>query len=111
MPKVTLTAKEKLLLDFQKCDSKYNRLWEQLTNIILFILASAVAYVIGYVQVNTNTYLSLQDSLRASNLLNFVTKILIASGAILSIGIGFLLAHLISAGLHIHKIMREQEIN
>lgn len=108
MLKVKLNEKEKLQLNFEKSNSKYNRLWEQLTNIVLFILASAIAYLITYLQINTNTYPTLEANIRASNLLNIATKILLAAAIIIAVGVGFLLAHLISAGLNVHKIMREQ---
>lgn len=45
-----LTAKEKLPIKYDKLNTKYNRLWEQSTNIILFIIASIVAYSIVYIQ-------------------------------------------------------------
>ena len=47
---MSLPVNERLQIKYDKLNTKYNRLWEQTTNISLFILASVVAYSIAYTQ-------------------------------------------------------------
>lgn len=42
----------RIQIKYDKLNTKYNRLWEQVTNIGLFVLASVIAYSIAYLQYN-----------------------------------------------------------
>jgi hypothetical protein len=46
---MSLTIEDKVPIRFERLNSKYNRLWDQLTNICIFVFGSLVAYSIAYI--------------------------------------------------------------
>ena len=89
-------------IKYDKLNSKYNRLWEQCTNIILFIFASIVAYSIAYLEYSEN-----------KGFVIFLAKIIIPV-VIISIPIllvlGGLLALLFNTGQQVRNLLKENKI-
>lgn len=89
-------------IKYDKINTKYNRLWEQLTNMSLFILASFVAYSIAYLQDNT------------INVAVFLTKIIIPLLVVLiflTLTFGILLTLLVQTGKKLHDFLKSNKIN
>ena len=87
---------EKINLTFERYNSKYNRIWEQLTNIILFTFASIVAYLIAFLGYkNEPEYITIFTS---------VTYILLVMFIFIAFGMGILITHLVNCGKKVHSI-------
>ena len=88
-------------IKYDKINTKYNRLWEQLTNMSLFIVASFIAYSIAYLQDNT------------VSITVFLTKIIIPLLivlSILSLTFGILLTLLVQTGKKLHDFLKSNAI-
>ncbi len=99
----TLMKKEQQIdIKFEKYNSKYNRIWEQLTNIAIFVLTTISGYLIAIsaIRKDINTILTLEQ----------VNYILLSIGILLGISCGILISHLVSARKEIIKIVQENKI-
>lgn len=94
----------KLQIRYDKLNTKYNRIWEQLTNIGLFVLASFIALAIAYVQYNLDYRLSFNA---------FLIKIIwliIGIAVLISIISGCLFTLLVLTGRDLHSLLRKNKI-
>ena len=98
------TIKEKVPILYDKLNSKYNRIWEQLTNIGLFILASFIAVYITYIQYVTD------KSLDITIFLTKVLLILIPLLLIVAVCSAILLTLLISTGFRLYHLLKKYKI-
>ena len=98
-----MDAAQKIELKFEKFNSKYNRIWEQLTNISIFILTTVSAYIIalGAIQKNINNILRLET----------VNYILLTIAIIIGIGYGILTTHLFDCRKQIKIIFEKNNID
>ena len=93
---------ERIKLTFDRLNSKYNRIWEQLTNITLFTLASIVAYLISFLGYKNEPYYII--------IFTRVTYILLTMFAFITFGAGMLITHLVNCGKKVHFISKQYGI-
>ena len=98
-----MKLEQKIEIKFEKFNSKYNRIWEQLTNISIFILTTVSGYIIalGAIQKNVNNILRL----------DVVNYILLVIAILLGIGYGILVTHLLECRKQIKIIFEKYQIN
>lgn len=101
-----MSGKSELILQikYDKLNSKYNRLYDQLTNIGLFVLASIVAYSIAYMEYckDNNPEITI-----------FLTKLIIPIALLILIIapiIGALITSIVSTGLRLHILLKDEKI-
>lgn len=87
-------------LYYDKLNTKYNRLYEQLTSISLFVLASFVAYSIAYAQFTLGWILFV-------NKLFFPTLLALIP---LALAFGILTTLLVRTAVLLHDLLREQRV-
>ena len=92
---------EKLQIYFERYNSKYNRIYEQLTNIILVLIGSIAGYFIWKISAEMSAK-NIQDFI----IINQVTKIYFYVWVLLAFSVGVLSANLIGSGIRVHRIMR-----
>ena len=87
-------------LKFEKVNSKYNRIWEQVTNISLFVLTAFVAYIIALMTrvENIDTQLTI----------DYANYILLVIAFLVAIVYTILVVHLVKARNEIKKIFEEK---
>jgi len=93
---------EKLKLYFEKCNSKYNRLYGQLTNIGIFTLSTIILYMVWRIPYQYNIK-TIEDAL----ILEQVTQVYAGIWILLAFIIGVLLTNLIISAIRVHIIIRE----
>ena len=99
-----MNSTNQLSIKYDKINTKYNRLWEQVTNIALFLLAALVAYSIAsiqYINENPLKWTAFMNSLLVPLVLLLVPVILI---------LAILLALLILTGKDLHHFLNKQKI-
>lgn len=92
----------KCQLKYDKLNTKYNRIWEQCTSIILFIFGSIVAYSIAYLEYSENR-----------GFIIFLSKIIIPVTLILIpilLMLGALLALLFITGQQVRNNLKENKV-
>lgn len=99
-----LTINDKFWVRHDKVNSKYNRLWEQTSNIFLFILASLVAYSIAYIQ------FVMENPLRWGIFLGKLIFPLLFILVPVSIILTILITLLIITGKEVHSIVESNRI-
>ena len=94
----------KIQITYDKINTKYNRLYEQTTNIILFILASAVAYsilYIGYALDRTTDLTIVINKLITPIIFTIIAPLIIVT---------ILITLLILTGINLHKFLKEENL-
>lgn len=99
----SMKLEQKVDIKFEKFNSKYNRIWEQLTNISIFVLTTVSGYLIALstIQRNVNNILKIE----------FVNYILLMIGIILGFGYGILITHLLECRKQIKFIFEKYKIS
>ncbi|MEK6861531.1 MAG: hypothetical protein AABY07_06180 [Nanoarchaeota archaeon] len=89
-------------IKFERFNSKYNRIWEQLTNIGLFVLATVSAYIIalGTIEQRIDTVLTLTQ----------VNYLLFGIAIVVGIASGVLITHLQFARKEIRDILKANNL-
>lgn len=97
-----MKAEQKVEIKFEKFNSKYNRIWEQLTNISIFVLTTISGYIIALSAISKSV----------NNLIKFeiVNYILLGMGILIGIGYGILVTHLLDCRKQIKKIFDDNNI-
>ena len=98
-----MKEEQRLDLQFEKYNSKQNRLWEQVTTLSIFILTSLVAYVIALVAIDKN--------LKAQLTISLANYVLLSIIVIVTIAMSVLSTHLVDARNHVKKICTEHHIS
>ena len=98
-----MKEEQKIDIKFEKFNSKYNRIWDQLTNISIFVLTTISGYLIalGAIQRNVNNILRL----------DVVNYILLTIAILIGIGYGILTTHLLECRKQIKIIFEKCNIN
>ena len=89
-------------IKFERFNSKYNRIWEQLTNIGLFVLATISVYII--------TLGTIEQKVDTALIITQVNYILLGIAVIVGLAGGVLITHLQFAGKEIRDILKINEI-
>lgn len=101
---MSLSADTKKQIKYDKLNTKYNRLYNQLTSICLFVLATIVAYSISYIEYSksNNPHITI-----------FLTKIIIPLLILIisiSIVYGVMTTLIITTGIKLHKFLKKEGI-
>ena len=92
---------EKLKIYFERYNSKYNRLYEQLTNIILVLIGSIAGYFTWKIPTELNA-----TTFKELFIINKVTEIYFYVWILLAFSIGVLGTNLVTSGIRVHYVMR-----
>lgn len=98
-----MKEEQKLQIRFERYNSKYNRIWEQVVNMGLFILATTVAYVIavGSIQKDVKTLLNIEN----------VNYSLMVIAIIIGVCMSILITHLSFSRKELKKMLQENKID
>jgi len=86
---------------FERQNSKYNRIWEQLTNIGIFIFTVIAGYIISL--------LAVEKGVKSVVTITQVNYTLFAMTVLLALACGILITHLIFARNEIKEMMLENK--
>ena len=97
-----INKEQQLDIKFEKYNSKYNRIWEQLTSIGIFTLTVVSGYLIAVasIQKNIETLLTIET----------VNYILLGMAIIMGSACSILITHLVSTRKEISKMLNEYHI-
>ncbi len=92
----------KIQIIFEEYNSKYNRIWEQLTNLGIFVLSAVVGYVIaiGSIEKNVGMILTIE---RVNDVPIFIVLFL-------GIGVMILVTHLILTRNDMKRLFRDCDL-
>ena len=93
---------QQLDIKFEKYNSKYNRIWEQLTNLGIFIFTVISGYLIAVasIQRNIETLITLET----------VNYILLGMAVIMGSACSILITHLINSRKEVNRILNDHEV-
>lgn len=99
-----ISYSDKITLRYDKLNTKYNRLWEQVTNIGLFILATIIAYSIAFIEYITDNPLRWRiflDNLMVPGLITLLPVIIVFT---------ILGTLLVITGKEVHTLLKKHKI-
>ena len=98
-----MKIENKIHFKYDRINSRYNRLWEQITSFGIFILATISAYLIalGTIEKDVPTILSLTQ----------INYILLFLGIILALAYGILCTYLVMTRKELTKLFNEHELD
>lgn len=99
------TFDTRLQLKYDKINTKYNRLWAQVTDIVLFVLTSFVTYSAAYIG-----YTLLGNPGLITVFLIKLLSILLPLVIVVALAFGSLVTLLISTGKELHILLNKNKI-
>jgi len=98
-----MELEQRLQIKYDRTNTRYNRLWEQITNIGIFVLATIIGYIIalGSVERGIQTILTLER----------VNYMLFSVAVLMAFISGILSTYLIMTRKELSKLFREYKID
>ncbi len=98
-----MKAEQKVLIQFERYNSKYNRLWDNAINLGIFVFATLAAYIIaiGSVEKKIEPILTIQN----------VNYLLLLMGIIIAAAMATLMNHLRMTKRKLDRIFKKNDIN